>query len=118
MTTESSDDSQMPARLTYEKINEDLRSIPINETDVLFGEFAEASDSEDEIQAGTGPDKVYERLEKFILFKSNLELENQQLKSDFSLNGLSSEFELLESRVGSLQHFIDISKKFFSISNK
>lgn len=118
MTTESSEDSQVPVRLTYEKINEDLTSIPINETDVLFEEFAEASESEDEIEAGAGLDKVYERLEKFILFKSNLELENQQLKSDLSLNGLSPEFEVLESRVRSLQHFIDISKKFFSISNK
>ena len=45
-------------------------------------------------------------------------MENQDLKSHFSLNNVGCEFEELENRLGSLQNFIDITKKFFSIDKK
>jgi len=88
---------------------EDLSSIPINELDILFEKF-----SDENLNEKSGND-LYERLEKFTLFKSNLELENQSLKSDFKLSDLNGEFEELDKRLGSLQNFIEISKKFFSI---
>ena len=116
MSSEPSELPEPPRLLTYTKMVEDLSSIPINETDILFEKFA--GDSPDADINSTTADQLYERLKKFILFKSNLALENQDLKSDFSLNNLGCEFEELENRLGSLQHFIDISKKFFSIDKK
>ena len=117
-TEETAIDLQVPSRLTYEKVSEDLASIPINQSDVLFEEFSGDSSEANEVEADSASAQLYNRLEKFILFKTNLELESQQIKSDFSLGSLNSEFEALENRLGSLQHFIDISKKFFSISRK
>ena len=117
-TEETAIDLQVPSRLTYDKVSEDLTSIPINQSDVLFEEFSGDSSEANEVEADSASAQLYNRLEKFILFKTNLELESQQIKSDFSLGSLNSEFEALENRLGSLQHFIDISKKFFSISRK
>ena len=108
--TTKSEQITSPPRLTYEQMIEDLSSIPINENDIVFKEFSENSDFE-----ATITDELYKRFEKFILFKENLELMNQNLKSDFSLNNLSEEFESLEKRLGSLQQFIDLSRKFISI---
>ena len=101
--------------LNYEKMIEDLSSIPINESDALFEAFTTQDRSEtDTIKTHD----IYDSLERFIIFKSNMELENHDLKSDFSLHGLNDEFESLEKRLGALQHFIDVSKKFFSINKK
>ena len=101
-----SERNQAP-RLTYAEMIEDLGSIPINETDVLFEKFGD--------EAGAASDELSERLEGLILFKANLELESEGLKSGFRLADLSDEFEALDKRLGSLQNFIEISKKFFSI---
>lgn len=105
---------EKPTKLTYEKMIEDLSCIPINENDVLFSAFGNENNSSE----STAQNDLYERLEKFILFKSNLQLENDNLKSDFSLGDLNTEFESFENRLQALQHFIDISKKFFSINKK
>lgn len=115
MSSDSNENAdEKPCKLTYDKMIEDLSCIPINENDVLFRTFG----NEDSQNDATSQSDLYERLEKFILFKSNLELENENLKSDFSLGNLNVEFESFEARLASLQHFIDISKKFFSINKK
>lgn len=108
-----STDSNESTVLTYSKLIEDLSSIPINEQDVLFEKF-EDSDSEAD-ETSISDDQLYERLKNYILFKSNLKLETSDLKSDFSLNKLNEDFQSLDTRLVSLQHFIDISKKFYSI---
>ena len=105
-----------PSLITYEKMTEDLSNIPINESDVLFETFNDLE--ENESSSSKYENTIYERLEKFILFKSNLELENQNLKSDFSINNLNEKFQSISDRLESIQHFIDVSKKFFSIDKK
>ena len=101
--------------LNYEKMIEDLSYIPINESDTLFEVFTTQDRSETD---HTKTHDIYDSLEKFVIFKSNMELENHDLKSDFSLNDLNDEFDVLEKRLSILQHFIDVSKKFLSINTK
>jgi len=102
-----------PAKLTYEEIIDDLCSIPINKSDVLF-------DRMNENKQNTHEDaELYEKIEKYILFKSNLEQEAEHGEEENSLTGkLENEFDKIEEKLSKLQNFIDISEKFLSISNK
>ena len=101
-----------PAKLTYEEIIKDLCSIPINQKDVLF----DKSNTNDTKLAGDG--KFYEKIEKYVLINSNLELESENIDSDLSVQRLESEFEKIEEKLQKLQCFIEISEKFLSISNR
>ncbi len=91
--------------LTYDDMLNDLNSIQLNKSDVLFEVFADnvkTSTREDDLQL----DELNSKLEKYTLFKSNL--------NDLSsLSNLNDEFDSLDKRLNSLQHFIDVSKKFF-----
>jgi hypothetical protein len=114
-----SNDLTTKFNLTYEKMNEDIGSIPINESDILFDVFASPDTNGKSSHLAnnkSADDYSYDNIEKLILFKTNVDLENQNLKSDFSLNNMTDEFESLENRLASLQHFIDVSKKFFSLN--
>ncbi len=101
-----------PDKLTYEEIINDLYSVPINKSDVLFERVNETnSNSQD--------DELYKQIEKFILFKSNLEKEVEDEDEKNTLTGnFEREFDEIEEKLNKLQDFIDISEKFLSISNK
>ena len=101
-----------PEKLTYEEIISDLYSVPINKSDVLFERVNEPkSNSQD--------DELYKRIEKFILFKSNLEQEVEYEDQKNTITGnFEKEFDEIEEKLNKLQNFIDISEKFLSISNK
>ena len=99
-----------PAKLTYEDILSDLSSIPLNQKDVLFVKSDDSNTSAN--------DDLYEQVEKYTLFSSNLDREDQQIDSDLSIGKLDAEFDKIEERLQNLQNFIDISEKFLAISNK
>lgn len=94
-----------PAKLTYEQIVSDLSSVPINQADPLFNTTHELPVS-DEIE--------YDKLEKLIVFKSTLE--NEKTESDVSLERSTRDLDFLDKRIDTLQNFVDISKKFMTIS--
>ncbi len=102
-----------PCKLTYEKIVEDLSSIPINQSDVLFNLYETPSDTKHEKNTA---DDYYAKLQKLLLFKANLEQENEKIISELSLDNLNQEIETIDKRLNSLQHFIDISEKFLSMN--
>lgn len=99
--------------ISYESMLTDLNSIPLNATDFLFEVFSSSQHSQKQDNVSTELNELNAKLEKYILFKSN---SIDTLKSDdiSSLNNLNNEFESLETRLNSLQHFIDVSKKFFN----
>ena len=101
--------NKKPSKLTYEQIVEDLSSIPINQSDVLFNLYKTENDK-------NTTDDYYPKLEKLLLFKANLEQENEKIVSELSLDNLNQEIETIDKRLNSLQHFIDISEKFLSIN--
>jgi hypothetical protein len=102
-----------PSKLSYQQIVEDLSSIPINQNDVLFNLYDSTSNTK--IEKDTADD-YSAKLEKLLLFKANLEQENQKIVSELSLDNLNQEIETIDNRLNSLQHFIDISEKFLSIN--
>lgn len=107
-----------PQKPMLEQIVSDLSSVEINENDPLFdgtnGEEIKQMSKNDEDSAN------YDRLEKFVLFKLNLEtaenFEKNNNSSNLSLEYLKSDIELLDKHIGSLKNFIDISKKFLTIN--
>ena len=94
-----------PNKLTHEQIVSDLSEIPLNQNDVLFGEESDQLD-----------DRLYSKLEKLVIFKSNLDLESDKMNSEFSPEALNKDLEGLDRHLNSLQHFIEISKKFLSLN--
>ena len=95
---------------------EDLVSVAGNQSDPLFELFQTDLDKNGKLR-DLENNEIYEKLEKLFIFKSELKQKNiDNEKSSFSMHGLSEDIESLETRVNSLQNFIDISKKFFSIN--
>ena len=106
-----------PIQLTSDQIVSDLSSIPINDNDVLFNEEINTALLETNKKQSLDDNEIFfEKLEKLVLFKSNLTLDNEHLNSELSLDGLNRNLESLDKHINSLQHFIDISKKFLSIN--
>ncbi len=101
----------MATNISFDKMLDDLNSIPINKNDILFEVFS--SDiktntmNSDDNNTTNELNELNIKLEKYVLFKNDT-------KNLDSLNCLNNEFESLEKRLNSLQHFIDVSKKFFN----
>ena len=112
MSTSTEKTLTKPVKLAYEDILNDLCSIPLNQKDVLF----EKDNQMNELKSNDN--ELYEKIEKYVLFNSNLDLEGQNIDSDLSIGKLDKEFEKVEHRLQNLQNFIDISEKFLSLSNK
>lgn len=107
-----------PNKLTYEEIVSDLSLIPINEDDVLFEDIDETV-----LRKNLSSGELSDKLEKLYLFRMNIESNSLNQTDDkskqndlFVLNNLNEDVRTLESRLNSLQHFIDISKKFLSLN--
>lgn len=111
-----------PAKPTIDQIESDLASIAINENDALFNgpratenlgtgandKLAASSDTASYENAA-----FYERLEKYVLFKLNLETgDENKNNSSLSLDYLNKDLDTLDKHIGSLKNFIEISKKF------
>lgn len=112
-----------PAKPTIDQIESDLASIAINENDALFnGPRATESlgtGSNDKLAAASSDSAsyenaaFYERLEKYVLFKLNLETGDENKNtSSLSLDYLNKDLDTLDKHIGSLKNFIEISKKF------
>ena len=103
--------------VSYEDMLKDLNSIPINKSDILFEIFSTKSSQETNDDDNV-PDvnELNSKLEKYILFKTNqMASESFDKPNDTSsLDRLNDEFDSLEKRLNSLQHFVDVSKKFFN----
>ena len=124
------DEPVKPARLTFKQIVDDLASIPINQSDVLFeaslkpvsleleDSSSQSEDDNESTAASTNIDTVHydEKLEKLLLFLTNLELESEQTNSDFSFSQFDQEVDSTEKRLDSLKNFIEVSEKFLSIN--
>lgn len=102
-----------PSRLRYEQILDDLNSISVNQTDVLFN--LEDANKQVDTDNSNNSESNYSKLEKLLLFKANLEADNENTNKD-SLSSLKKEIESVDKRLSSLQHFIEISEKFLSIN--
>ncbi|CAF0881811.1 unnamed protein product [Brachionus calyciflorus] len=101
-------------KLTYEQIVSDLASIPLNENDVLFdSKINFALENKDSKLSEN--EQFNKRLENLVIFKTNLEFENDKLGSELSLDSVNKDLDNLESHINSLQHFIEISRKFHSL---
>jgi hypothetical protein len=105
--------------VTYEEMLNDLNSIQINKSDVLFEKFSTLRNQETSTNEAENEKDLIElnsKLEKYILFKPLNQMTNEPFKSDdeSSLNRLSNEIDSLEKRLSSFQHFVDVSKKFFN----
>lgn len=112
----SSLSSRRPDKPTIDQIESDLASIGINENDALFNgpsgsEILKSKRSS--LNPNDEDGTFYERLEKYILFKLNLEtaVENKN-NSSLSLDYLNKDLDTLDKHIGSLKNFIEISKKF------
>ena len=110
--TETIEHIEKPPKLTYEDVIKDLCSIPINQKDVLF----ERNDLNNE--KSTKDSELFDKIEKYVLLNTELELENENEDSDLSTKKLEKNFEKIEEKLQKLQNFIDISEKFLAISNK
>ena len=103
--------------VSYEDMLNDLNSIPINKNDVLFEKFLPSHEETalNETENDKDVADLNSKLEKYIIFKSN-QIADRTLNSDdvSSINRLNDEFDSLEKRLNSLQHFVDVSKKFFN----
>lgn len=108
----NSDQLSKPEKPTCEEIEADLSLIEINERDVLF---ERQSSSTNEIN-NSNKELEYKRLEKYILFKLNLESDNQKEDSNLSIESVSKDLDFIDKHIHSLKNFIDISKKFLSIN--
>lgn len=103
-----------PVKPSIEQIESDLASIEINENDVLFNgpkaaEILGKNKKDEADEDGT----FYERLEKYVLFKLNLESGDEtKTNSSLSLDYLNKDLDTLDKHIGSLKNFIEISKKF------
>jgi hypothetical protein len=101
--------NEMPSKLTFDQLLSDLNKIPLNDSDVLFSLSRDLEQESSEL---------IEKLEKLVLFKTNIELENNnQVSSEFSVDCLNQNIDTLDKQLNSLQNFVDISKKFLSINN-
>lgn len=106
-----------PSKITYEQIVFDLSSIKLNEIDPLFDENSNSALERD--KKDLNENEVFlDKLEKLVIFKSNLELSNEKLNSELCLESLNKNLESLDKHINSLQSFIDVSKKFLSINRK
>ena len=125
-----------PDKPTIDQIESDLASIEINENDALFngpkaaeaiGKKKQIITSRQHLNDDNDEDATfYERLEKYILFKLNLETSSSTSSennkntniSSLSLDYLNKDLDTLDKHIGSLKNFIEISKKFLETNKK
>lgn len=104
-------DVTVPQKPSIEEIENDLASIEINENDPLF----DSSNAKDVPVQDADKQFDYERLEKFVLFKINLESAEKH-NSTLSLDYLNKDLDELDKHIASLKNFIEISKKFLLVN--
>jgi hypothetical protein len=98
------DNESLPFNLSYDNIINDLNSIPINETDILFEIFGNDESG----------DVMYNDLAKIVKLKMNLEKQSEEAEATKNENIFSKELVNVENKLKSLQSFVDISKKILS----
>lgn len=103
---------ETPRKPSREQIESDLASIEINENDTLFCSSLVKELETVQQHLDKEDDK---RLEKFVLFKLNLE-SAEKSNSELSLDNVSRDLDELDRHIGSLKNFIEISKKFLQVN--
>ena len=103
---------KLPERLSLDEIISDLSSIALNQQDVLFEDLSGVKEKEEERDEDA---LLYDKLEKLVLLRA-VDQGNSAQKY-VKAREINQELESLEKRVESLQHFINLSKKFLSSQN-
>lgn len=103
---------KLPERLSLDEIISDLSSIALNQQDVLFEDLSGVKEEEEERDEDA---LLYDKLEKLVLLRA-VDQGNSAQKF-VKAREINQELESLEKRVESLQHFINLSKKFLSSQN-
>lgn len=111
MNSNPLEDFEQSSKLTYQQMVEDLKSIPLNEDDVIFSSKIKSLLEGIEKTESNDDDLFYKRLENYILFKSNLESNEEKQNSELSLDSVTRNIKSLENSIGSLQDFIKILEK-------
>lgn len=127
MDAEMINTSTVPSSLTFDQILEDLTAIPRSGDDALTNANplrprldADAADSaKNEFDADSND--LYEKIKHLVLFKTKMNDDDDgdedgsepSIDEDKNL----SEINRLESRLESLKHYIELSKKFLTFKN-
>ena len=103
---------KLPQKLSLEQIISDLSSIALNQHDVLFEKQSGDEEREREREDEDEDAVLYGKLEKLVLLRAVDQGSSAQKYVE--AREINQELESLEKRVESLQHFINLSRKFLS----
>ena len=100
-----------PQRLGIDDILEDISSIPPDQNDILFDK---SSLDLGEDRLNKEQKQVYDRVEKYVLFNSKIELENSS-NLNSSIDKFDKDLDDIERKLELFENFIDVSEKFLSL---
>ena len=100
-----------PKRLGVDDILEDISSIPPDQNDILFDK---SSLDLGEDRLNKEQKQVYDRVERYVLFNSKIELENSS-NLNSSIDKFDKDLDDIEKKLELFENFIDVSEKFLSL---
>jgi hypothetical protein len=107
----------LPVKLSYPEVLDDLNTISINNQDILF----KMTTRRDRDEYVLDVIESFAKLEKLAIFKANFKtislktsmpINSNNKNCQFSLKNLLVELDLLEGRLNALNKFLNISSKF------